>query len=217
MARPQRLSSIEYGARLGGGNGDSALLGVHHLLLARLELPLAHGCEHFEIGVERGDAHLEAHLVVALAGAAVRDVLGLMSVRLDDEVLDDDRPRHRREKRILVLVQRVGPERLGEELLDVLLAHVLDDGLDGPDRQRLLAHELEVLSLLANVDGKRDDVDVVVLLEPLDGHRGVQTARIREYYLVPSHESSFRVVPAGRACGRRELRCRHFDARAPRR
>ena len=73
-------------------------------------------------------------------------------------------PAHRREQRVLVLVERVGLERLGEELLDVLLAHVLDDRLDRADAERLLAHELEVLALLAHVDRERDDVEVVVLL-----------------------------------------------------
>ena len=180
-------------------------LGVLHLLLAGLELPLAHRRQHLEIGVERGDADLEADLVVALAGAAVRDVLGLVAVRLDDEVLDDDRARHRREQRVLVLVQRVGAQGLGEELLDVLLADVLDDGLHRTDVQRLLTHELQVLTLLADVDRERDDIDVVMLLEPLDGDRGVQSAGVCEYNLVPSHESSFRVRHSGRTCGRCEL------------
>ena len=119
--------------------------------------------------------------------------LRLVAVRLLDEVLDDDRAAHRREQRVLVLVQRVGAKGLGEELLDVLLADVLDDGLDRADGQRLLAHELQVLALLADVDRKRDDVDVVMLLEPLDGDRGVESAGVCEYDLVPSHESSFRV------------------------
>ena len=83
------------------------------------------GRQHLEVRVERGDAHLEADLVVALAGAAVRDVLRPVAMRLLDEVLHDDGPAHRREQRVLVLVERVGLQRLGEELLDVLLAHVL--------------------------------------------------------------------------------------------
>ena len=94
---------------------------------------------------------LEAHLVVALARAAVADEPGSVMVRLLDQMLDDDRARERRDQRVLVLVERVGLERLGKELLDVLLAHVEHDGLDRADVERLLPHELEVLALLANV------------------------------------------------------------------
>ena len=140
-------------ARLGRGHGNPTFLGVGHLLIAGLELPLAHRREHFEVRVERSDAHLETDLVVALPGASVRDVLGLVAVRLDHKMLHDDRPRHRREERILVLVERIGPQRLGQELLDVLLTDVLDDGLDRADRERLLPDELEILSLLSDVHG----------------------------------------------------------------
>ena len=76
---------------------------------------------------------------------------------------------------------------LGEELLDVLLAHVLHDGLDRADVERLLAHELEVLALLADVDGERDDVEVLLLGEPLDGDGGVEPAGVCEYALVLAH------------------------------
>ena len=133
--------------------------------------------------------------------------LRLVPVRLLDEVLHDDRADHRADERVLVLVERVRLERLGDELLDVLLAHVLDDRLDRADPERLLAHELEVLTLLAHVDRKRDDVDVVVLLQPPDGDRGVQTTGVCEYDFLPSHE---------RASSSRSARCAAPECVQPR-
>jgi len=125
-------------------------------------------------------------------------------MRLDNQVLHDDRPRHRREERILVLVQGVRLQGLGEELLYILLAYVFDDRLYRADAERLLAHELEVLALLAHVDRERDHVHVVVLLDPPDGDRGVQTARVRQHTLFAGHSLPF---VRGRALARPGIIC----------
>src|SRR5659263_214617 len=91
----------------------------------------------------------------------------------------------------MVLVERIRLTRLREGLVHVLLADVLHDGLDGTDRERLLAHDLQVLALLTHVDRKRDDVDVLVLAQPLNGDRGVETAGVRENNLLFAHRAAF--------------------------
>ncbi len=186
-------------ALLGRRHGYVALHGVDHLLLACLELPLANRRDDLEVRVETRDADLEANLIVALAGAAVTDVLRPTPVSLLDEVLHDDRPGHGAHERILVLVERIGLERPGDVLLDVLFAHVFHDRLDGTDIERLLTHELEILALLAHVDRERHDIEIVVLLNPLDRNRGVQSTRIREYTNVFVHVllGPFRVEEPG--------------------
>ena len=95
--------------------------------MVRSHSPLAHGRDDLELGVERADAGLKAHLVVALAGAAVRDVLGAVLVRDVHEVLGDQRAGQRGKQRVDALVLAVGPDCLGKDLLGVLGTHV--DGL----------------------------------------------------------------------------------------
>ncbi len=71
------------------------------------EAPVTHRREHLEIGSERPHADLEPHLVVALARAAVSDRVGTPLPGREHEVLRDDRPRERRDERVLPLVLRV--------------------------------------------------------------------------------------------------------------
>ncbi len=117
----------------------------------------------------------------------MRNVARTVLVSSLNKVLDDDRSRHRTYQRILVLIERVRLECLGDELLDVLLADVLDDGLDGADSERLLPHDLEVLSLLAHVHRERDDIDVLLVHQPPYSDGGVQASGVRKYDLVFGH------------------------------
>jgi hypothetical protein len=75
MARPQRLSSIEYTFSLVAWIGMSWLGGVGDGVLTG-QPPVAHRGHHLEVGGERHGRHLEADLVVALAGAPVGDGVG---------------------------------------------------------------------------------------------------------------------------------------------
>src|SRR5438045_8152115 len=58
----------------------------------------SHRRQHRQVRVERADADLEPHLIVALTGAAVRDPGGAERVRSFDEMLIDDRPRQCRDE-----------------------------------------------------------------------------------------------------------------------
>ena len=53
---------------------------------------VADRCQHLQIRRERGEPDLEAHLVVALAGAAVRDHTAVVLPCRGDQVLDDQWP-----------------------------------------------------------------------------------------------------------------------------
>ena len=87
-------------------DGDVVRGGVVDRVLAG-EAPRPHGREHVEVGRERPHRHLEAHLVVALAGAAVGDGVGAVLPGGAHEVAHDHRPRQRRHERVLALVERV--------------------------------------------------------------------------------------------------------------
>ena len=73
-ARPQTFWSIEYGDFLRRRRSAGPCSSAKAIALSRVMPRVADRGEHLRSGRERADADLEAHLVVALAGAAVRDV-----------------------------------------------------------------------------------------------------------------------------------------------
>ena len=132
-----------------------------------------------EARVEGAHADVDAHLVVALAGAAVGDGGGAVLVRRLDQLLGDQRPADGRGQRVLVLVERVGHERRQAVVLGELLLGVDGHGGDGAGRLRALHDRRDVLDA-AEVDEAGDDVVAVLLLEPRDEGRGVETAGVGE-------------------------------------
>ena len=177
--RPQRLSSIEYGPLDRRGDRDAVLLRVGDLLVAA-HLPLAHRRDHLEVGRERRDRRLDAHLVVALAGAAVGDRVGVVLARGVAGELGQQGPAERGEQRIAALVAGVRADRRGHVVAGELLLGVHHEALDGPEVEGLLPHRVEVVGRLAQVDAERHDLGVVLVLDPLQHHRGVQAARVEE-------------------------------------
>src|SRR5688572_15407191 len=103
------------------------LLGERDEIAARLEIPLTPGRDHLDIRIERVISELEAHLVVALAGGAVRDGVGAGELRNLDLALGDQRPRNRGAEQIDALVKRVRPEHRKDEVAHKFLAQVLDE------------------------------------------------------------------------------------------
>ena len=164
---------------LGDVDRDRVLLGERDGLLPGPRV-VADRREHLEIRCQRGESDLEAHLVVALAGAAVRDDAAAVLARGRHEMLDDQGPAQRRHQRVAVHVQRIGLDRGKAVLLGELVLGVDDDGLDRAAVDGPLADDLHVLAALAEIDGDRDDLTAGLLADPADRDRGVQTAGIRQ-------------------------------------
>ena len=164
------------GLLVGGGHGHAVLLRPLHLGVARGEVPHADGRDELDRGVEGANRGLEAHLVVALARAAVRDVLRAVLVRDVHEVLGDDGAREGREQRVDALVLAVGPDGLRHDLLGVLGTHVDGLGGDGAHVECLLLDPLEVLLVLTDVSADGNHVHVLLDLQPLDDDGRVETA-----------------------------------------
>ena len=108
---------------------DPVLARVLDLLLAA-HRPLAHRRDDLELGRERRDRAVDAHLVVALAGAAVGDRVAARAARVLDGELGDQRPSERREQRVAAAVERVRLDRRREVLVRELLARVDDVAVD---------------------------------------------------------------------------------------
>ena len=164
---------------LGDVDRDRVLLGERDGLLPRPRV-VADRCQHLQIRCQRTESDLEPDLVVALAGAAVRDDAAAVLARRGHQMLDDQRPAQRRHQRVAVHVERVGLDRGQAVLVGELIARVDHDGFDGAAVQRPLPHDLHVLAALAEVDRDGHDLAAGLLADPADRHRGVQTAGIRQ-------------------------------------
>ena len=141
--------------------------------------PVAERRDHLDSRVVRLEGELEAELVVPLAGAAVDDGLGADVERDLGDGLGDDRPRQRRDERVLALVERVRDDRAGALLVGEGVLAVDEEHVVGVRRARAHDRLLEV-ELLANVDEDRDDLleAVPVLLQPREDAARVEPARV---------------------------------------
>ena len=164
-----------------------------------VKFPIANGSENLKLRVEGLDGGFEANLVVALAGAAMGNVLRAVLVRSLDHVLREQRTRKRGKQRVGVLVEAVGGKRLGEVLAGVFLAHIHGLGSDCAALERLVLDVLEVGLVLADVAANSDNVEVLFNLQPLQAARGVQTAGVCEYdFFFLSHGCAFLIPPPRR-------------------
>ncbi len=164
------------GALLGDGDRDVVRCGVGDLLLAG-HAPLAHRRDDLQVGRQGLCADVEAHLVVALAGGAVADRRGPFLAGHVHHQLGDERPRQGRGEGILALVEGAGGQGREDEVAHEEVAPVTDDGLDGAGGLGALLH-LRDVALLAHVDGEGDDVVAALLLQPADGHGGIEAAGV---------------------------------------
>ena len=144
MLRPQRFASTEYGDCLGRRDLDAVLRRVLELV-GPSHVPVADGRDHAQLRRERADGDVEAHLVVALAGAAVRDRDRAFLARDVDEQLGDERTRERGGERIHALVQRAGGERRKAERVDEHPARVGDVRAQRAGAQRPRRDGVDVL------------------------------------------------------------------------
>ncbi len=165
-------------------------LGILQAIFARLQRPLAPRHDDLQLRSQRLVGVLEAHLVVALAGAAVRDGGGAFLQRALHLVLGDDRPRQRGAQQVLVLVHRARLDRREDVVGQELLPQVFDDDFARAGLVGLLDHGIEVVAL-ADVGDEGDDVVVVVFLQPRNDDGGVQPSRIcKDNFFTHEHSSA---------------------------
>ncbi len=155
-------------------------LGERDRLLAGPGVVADRGGQHLEIRGQRGESDLEAHLVVALAGAAVGDDAAAVFTGRAHQMLDDQRPAQCGHQRVTVHIERVRLDGRQAVLLGELVAGIDHDRFDGTAIQGALADDLHVLAALAEVDGHGHHLFAGLLADPADGHRGVQAAGIRQ-------------------------------------
>src|SRR5256714_179672 len=126
-------------------------------------------------------------------------------------MLGDQRPGDRGAQEIFALVERVGAEHGEHELAHELLAQILDEDVLLLDAhlQRLVARRLDFLAL-ADVGGEGDHFAAVLVLQPLEDHRGVEAPGIGEHHLA---DLAFHfTLPRSRNSSSAFCVCRRFSA-----
>ena len=164
-----------------GRDRDAVLERVGDLLVAA-HLPLPDRRDDLQVRRDGRDRRLDPHLVVPLAGAAVRDGVGAVGAGGLDGELGQQRAAERGEQRVAALIAGVGQDRRRHVVARELLLGVDHEALDRAEVDGLLAHGVEVVGRLPEVDAERDDLGVVLVLDPLEHHRGVQAARVQQHH-----------------------------------
>ena len=154
---------------------NAVLIGVGQQLVARQEIPFPPGRDDLDIRHQGVGTKLKPHLIISLAGCAMRDGVSLLLPCNLHQALCNEWPRNGGAQQVFALVDGVGPKHGKDEVSNELLAEVFDVDLLDAKLLGLLPGGLELLAL-ADVGGKGDDLAVVVVLKPLEDDRGVEAA-----------------------------------------
>ena len=167
------------------GNGDLVFLGELNEARAACQVPFAPGRDHLHIGLQRVVAEFKAHLVIALAGCAVRHGIGTHGFSDFNLALGDQRARDGGTQQIHPFIQRIGAEHGEDEIADEFLTQVIHENIFRLDAQQqsLVARRAQFLTL-AKIGGKGDDFAFIGGLQPFQDDAGIQPARIGEHDLL---------------------------------
>ena len=177
----KRLRSIEYGFSCGRGDRDAVRLRVLDAVGARAQIPLAPRRDDAHARIDRHGGELEADLVVALAGRAVRDRVGAPVSRTTSIIAfamigsGDGRA-----EQVLTLVDRVRAEHREDEVAHELLAEVAARRIETAPVFFAFSRRPSSSSRLTDVGAERDDLGAVRLLEPREDDGGVEASAVRE-------------------------------------
>ena len=162
------------------GNRHVVGVGIGDLVGTALQVPLANRGDNLELGVEGLDGGLKTDLVVTLAGAAVGDAGRAKLVGDLNKLLGKQRARQGGEQRILILVHGVCGDGFGQELIGELVAQVEHLAIENAQVERLLLLGIQSGLFLAHVAADANDIEILLVLEPLDTYGCIKTTGICE-------------------------------------
>src|SRR5258708_6442460 len=161
-------------------DGNVVFLRVGNGIFAGIDVPFAPRSDDLHVWRDRFVGQFKSHLIVALAGAAVRQAVGAELQRNFRLALGDDGTRHGSAEEIGVFVDGAGAESRPNVIAHKFLAKILDVRGRSAGGKRFLARGFQVF-LLADVTDYGDDFATVVFLEPRNDDGGIQPAGIGEY------------------------------------
>ena len=162
------------------GNRHVVGVSIGDLIGTALQIPLANRGDNLKLGVEGLDGSLKTNLVVTLAGAAVGDVGRAKLVSDLDELLGEQRAGKSGEQWVLILVHGVCGDGLSQELIGELVAQVEHLAIENAQVERLLLLGIQAGLLLAHVAADANDIEILLVLEPLDTYGCIKTTGICE-------------------------------------
>ena len=153
---------------------------IGDLVGTALKIPLANRGDNLKLGVEGLDGSLKTNLVVTLAGAAVSDVGRAKLVSDLDKLLGEQRAGQGGEQRIFVLVHRVCGDSLSQELIGELVAQIEHLAIQNAQVEGLLLLGVQTGLFLAHVAADTNNIEILLVLEPLDTYGCIKTTGICE-------------------------------------
>ena len=108
------------------------------------------------------------------------DIGGAKLVSDLDELLGKQRTGQSGEQRVLVLVHGVGGDGLGQELIGELIAQVEHLAVQNAQVEGLLLLGIQAGLLLAHVAADANDIEILLILQPLDTYGCIKTTGICE-------------------------------------
>ena len=97
-----------------------------------------------------------------------------------DELLGEQRTRQGGEQRVLVLIHGVGSDGLSQELIGEFVAQVEHLAIENAQVECLLLLGVQTGLLLAHVAADANDIEILLVLEPLDTYGCIKATRICE-------------------------------------
>ena len=162
--------------------GNVMGLSVVDLLVTALDAPLTPRGDDGHIGGQGLEGQLKTNLVVALAGAAVADGVGVLLLG-DLRQGGGDAGTRMGGAQQVILILGVSLQAGPDVVFDVVLLEIQDVQLGSAGLEGLLFQAVQ-LGALADVTGDSDDFAVVVVfLQPGNDDGGVQTAGVCQNYL----------------------------------
>lgn len=140
------------------------------------ELVIAPGGNDLDFRIDGVESQLEPHLIIALTGAAMGNVLTVSGKGSSHLATSNDGTGQTSAKKVLILVDGVALNGFPAELLDELALQIINDHLFGADLKGLLLDGSPVL-LLSDI-GKVADDRVTFLQEIVQDCRGIKAAGV---------------------------------------
>src|SRR5262245_9233609 len=162
-----------------GRDRDPALVGVIDRVLARDDVPFAPGGDHRQFGGQGFECQFKTDLIVALACASVCERVAARPLRDFDLAFGDDGPGERSAEQVFVFVDGAGAQRGPDVFGDEFVAQVFDVDFSRARSDGLLLQSGQLIAL-PEVSGDRDYFAVIVLFQPGNDDRGVESARVGE-------------------------------------
>ena len=146
--------------------------------------PLASRSQHLQIRRKGCDCHIETHLVIALARAAMGHGVGAHLTGHLHQASGNQRPSQGGGQGIAPLVKGVGPNRREGELLNERLNQITHQRLTGSSIKSLLTNRLQLIAL-TEISREGDHLlHSPLLLQVGDADTGIHPTGVSENHLV---------------------------------